>query len=89
MYRWLKVFEENRDPLSLRPRYSHRGGQGKVRIDPKIEEFITQTVNDVFKIREKRTVDDVWHEVAACIDGENQKRVLMPALFLLKRITKL
>ena len=49
LYRWIKRFEESGGLISsLSPGYSKRGGRGKKRIPPELEDLMEEVINEVY-----------------------------------------
>lgn len=81
IYRWIDDYEQSgRDIRALIPSYDACGGRGKGRVEPEVEAIITSVIEDKYAKREKSTLDDIRHEVAARISDENKLRAAMDCL---------
>jgi putative transposase len=75
LYRWLADYERSgRDIRALIPHFEDRGGRGKWRVTPEVEAILDAVIKDKYFAREKKTIDDLWHEVAVRVEAENQVR---------------
>lgn len=75
VYRWIADYERSgRDIRALIPHFEERGGKGQGRLKPEIEAILDSVIKDKYFVREKKTIDDLWHEVARRIEEENRLR---------------
>lgn len=73
IYRWIKAYESSgRDIRSLLPAFDRRGGRNNPRIKLEINNIVKSAIDDIYLNRERKTVDDVHHEVAARIEDNNR-----------------
>ena len=81
VYRWIGDYERSgRDLRALIPHSDERGGKGKWRMEPEVEAIVTSVIEEKYLIREKTSVEDVRHQVAARIEDENRLRAADDAL---------
>lgn len=75
VYRWIADYMgSGEDIRALIPATEKRGGKHKSRLKPEVEAIIKAAIEDLYYVREKRTVDYIHREVAVRIDEENLHR---------------
>lgn len=63
LYRWIKLYEDNELLSVLVPRYSNRGGKGKVRIDIESELIVNKVIEELYLHKQKLTPKQVYFEI--------------------------
>lgn len=72
LYRWLKAYREsNEDMRSLVSGYHNRGSKGN-RINGEVDVIIDQVINELYKNKEKITINSVFEMVFHKIDLNNE-----------------
>ncbi len=75
VYRWIRDYENSgRDVRALVPDFEDRGGKDSHRVGGEVNSIIDAVIREKYLSREKKTVDDVLHEVALRVSEENQTR---------------
>lgn len=75
VYRWMKDFKTSGcDIRALVPNFEDRGGTGVHRISAEVDSMVDAVIEEKCYVREKRTIDDLLHEIAVRVDEENQTR---------------
>jgi len=75
IFRWLARLEaHNGDIRALIPRTDLRGAPGKSRLHPSVDVIIHQTIIELYKRREKTTINDLRLEIAVKLEDENKVR---------------
>lgn len=73
VYRWLKEYEySNGDFRSLIPGFHNCGGKNKSRIDKKVQEFINDSINELYLNKQRVTVKELRSEVIYRINEYNK-----------------
>lgn len=72
--RWRNRFGA-RGLAGLLSRAKHRGGKGALRVDERIVERMTYSVDNYFLTPERRTIRDCWLQLKGEIEGYNDKRL--------------
>ncbi len=77
IYRWLKAYKEScGDIRSLLPSYHNCGGKGKVRISPKVYEFINDSIDLYYKKQQRISIKDLWLSLTYMISEHNRFSVI-------------
>lgn len=63
LYRWIKLYEDNELLSVLVPRYSNRGGKGKVRINVESELIVNKVIEELYLHKQKLTPKQVYFEI--------------------------
>jgi putative transposase len=63
LYRWARLYRASGRLSSLLPEQSS-GGRGKSRLNPGVEQILTQTIEDYYLSRQQRTIRSTAQEVA-------------------------
>jgi putative transposase len=88
LYRWLAAYQASgHDLRALIPGTTERGGRGRPRLAAELNAIIEQTINDLFKVREQVSTDDLLHEVAVRVEENNRLRPPAEQLRLPSRAT--
>lgn len=88
VYRWLHAYSESKgDVRVLIPHTGQRGGGETTRLAADAEAIITATIDDLYYVREYRSIDFIYREVALRIEEENQRRSPATHLALPSRST--
>ena len=88
LYRWLGAYQASGNDLrALIPGALRRGGAGRLRLVAEVNAIVEQTINDLYKVRETVSLDDLWHEVALRVNNHNQLRPAAEQLRLPSRAT--
>jgi putative transposase len=88
LYRWLNAYQESgQDLRALIPNTGRRGGKGQSRLETEVNRLVEQTIQELYKVREKVGLDDLLHEVAVRIEENNQLRSPTEQLRLPSRAT--
>ncbi len=75
IYRWLRYYEQSgQDIRALLPNLKKRGNRNKSRINEEVNQIIETTINDLYYLRERRTVNYILREVRLRTDEENRYR---------------
>jgi putative transposase len=72
VYRWLRGYRRSGGDLrALIPHTSKRGGKQQTRLPSEVEAIIQNTIDDLYYVREQRSIDYVHREVAVRVAEEN------------------
>ncbi len=75
VYRWIKSYTQSGgDIRALMPNTTKRGGQQSTQLNLEAEATIKATIDDLYYVRECRSIDYIHREVAVRIKEENQRR---------------
>lgn len=75
IFRWIgRLARNNGDLRSLVPNFRQCGGPGRSRLPGQTDTIIRQTIEQLYKTREKVTVKDLLYEVALRVEEENRLR---------------
>ncbi|MCL4295589.1 MAG: DDE-type integrase/transposase/recombinase [Anaerolineae bacterium] len=94
VYRWLADYEgSGRDIRALATHAEKQGGKGTWRVEPEVNILIDAVIKDKYFAREKKTIDDLRHEIAVRIQQENlvrpaQEKLKLPARTTIERRVK-
>ena len=88
IYRWITDYTKSGgDIRALIPNTEKRGGKQKSRLKTEAEAIVEAVIDDVYYVREKRTIDYIHREIAVRIEEENQYRSSEECLKLPSRAT--
>lgn len=68
VYRWIQKFEEDGKVSALLPT-PRRGGKGKSRLEPAVEEILQRVLNEVYLTKQRVTITKTWQEVKLRCDA--------------------
>lgn len=88
VYRWIADYTESGGDLrALIPNTEKRGGKHKPRLKPEVEAIVMTVIDDLYYVRENRTIDYIQQEIAVRIEEENLHRHAGERLKLPSRAT--
>lgn len=88
VYRWVKAYTRSgHDLRALIPAVKKRGGQEKSRLKEEVEALIQATIDDLYEVPEKITIDQIHREIAVRVEEENHHRLAEEQLELPSRAT--
>ncbi len=87
LYRWLAAYEASGNDLRALIPGALRRGIARLRLATEVNAIVEQTINDLYKVRETVSLDDLWHEVALRINENNRLRPVAEQLRLPSRAT--
>lgn len=75
IYRWMGDYiNSGQDWRALVKDTGKQGGKGQARLKKELNVIIDTTINDLFYVREKRTIDYIRNEIGLRVQEENQHR---------------
>jgi putative transposase len=88
IYRWITDYTKSGgDMRALIPNTEKRGGKLGSRLEAEVEAIVRAVIDDVYYVREKRTIDYIHREIAVRIEEENRYRSSEERLKLPSRAT--